>query len=232
MSPMIKLLVGIVSPLFVLAPVACSEPTPTPTTTPLPAPAAPTPVAMPTPMVETLPVGWTRHAAHNFEIGFPADWIALEVSVEAIDAMIRATGGTNPQLIPFLEALKDQQAMKFWAMDPASPPGRSINISVGYEVRLIPLDRYADAMKVQLETVGMTIVDEGMFSLSGRNALRLQVEGAVATPSGQPIPIKVRQVVVDQGGDRYLITLTYVPEKAREYEELFDRVLGTFTIVR
>lgn len=179
---------------------------------------------------EALPSGWVRHAAHNFEIGLPEDWIALVVSPEAIDSLIQELAPTNPDWVPSLEALKQQEALKFWALDPESPPGAANNLSVGYEVRLIPLDRYADVIRENLAGIGFTVSAAEQLSLGDYDALKLNVEGTGTYPSGEPLTIEILQVIVDDGGDHFLITLTYLPNETRKYEELFDSAIRTFRI--
>jgi hypothetical protein len=175
----------------------------------------------------------TQYAAHNFEIAMPADWIAFEILPEAIDAMIDQLGSTNPDLVPFLEALKNQEPVKFWAFDPASPPGFGVNLLVSQEIRLIQsLDDYANYVKTQVEAVGWTVVIGDKFNLNGCDALRLETSYTAYYPSGEPFQGEQQCVIVDHVADRYSITLSYPPEYAQQYKRLFDAVIQTFNIVQ
>ena len=181
---------------------------------------------------EPLPSGWTRHATNKFEIALPADWIAMDISEETIDAMIVEIGPTNPDLVPSLEALKNQQMIEFWAMDLDSPPGFAVNLNVGHEVIVIrSLDDYAKLLKKQMVDMGYTVVIGDKFKLKDCDALRLETSCTVYLPSGQPFNAEQMCVIVDKARDRYLIILTYLPEDAHKYTELFDSVIQTFNIV-
>ena len=218
---------------FLLTFVACGgEATPTATATPTPIPMpTPTPVPTPAPTQTPTPIPWTRHAVDKFEIGLPADWIVLEVSPESIDAMIETMGPTNPQIIPALEAMKRQEVIKFWALDPASLPAFATNLSVGFEIGVIPIEHYADFVKLQLESLGMSLTRQERFSLKGRQALRLGLSGTAHYPNGEPYSFQIQQVIVDEDGGRFLVTLTHLPQDAEHYEELLVRVLQTFAVV-
>lgn len=180
---------------------------------------------------QQVPEGWTRHTAHNFEFGLPNQWSALEVSLDAIDEAIEELRDTNPAFIPYLQALKNQPAKKFWAYDSASPPGIAVNLNVGLEDQLIPLEIYAQVIKEQYARVGFTLVGDQEYSVGGYEVLMLRIQGRAQYPGTEPFAIEVQQAIVDSAEERYTINLTYVPQVAEQYHDLLLAVVQTFRLV-
>ncbi|MFC1848492.1 hypothetical protein ACFLXV_04205 [Chloroflexota bacterium] len=221
-----KLVIGLI-PLVVVAlvigAIGCGGGEGKPTATPTPTPTA---------TVVTLPAGWTLHAAHNFEIGLPENWFAFEVSPEAIDALIEEMGPTNPEWIPYMEALKHQENIDLWALDPESPPTFAANILVGHEIRFLSLDQYIELGKQQYESLGYAIVVGEKFDLRGSEAVILEMNSVAYYPSGEPYEAEQQSVIVDHGGYRYSIILSYQPDDAQKYKKLLAEIIQTFNIVR
>jgi len=177
--------------------------------------------------------GWTRHAAHKFQICLPSDWIGLEVSPEAIDALIEEITVANPDLVPYLEALTVQEYLKFWAIDPASLPIFANNINVAHELRLISsIEQYAELIEQELEGLGWSLVVGDKFMIRDFEALRLEGTYMDYYPSGEPFQGEQQFLIVDHAGDRYVIILTYLPTQSQKYKDLFELVLETFNIVQ
>ena len=211
------------------SPAATATPQPIVTSTPAPAPQV---SVSPTQSPASTDVEWVRHAVHRFEIDVPADWVGLEVRPESIDAMIESVPSTNPDLVPYIESLKRQQGpMKFWAFRPIPDPQFLENISVIHQPAGVPIDRLLDTIKPQLGAMGLALVAEQRSSLSGRDALRIHLTGAIASAAGAPLEVDIQQVIVDYGLDRYTITLTTLVGETTEYKELFDWVARSFSAV-
>ncbi len=51
-------------------------------------------------------------------------------------------------------------------------------------------------------------------------------------PTGEPHEVEQQMAIVDHRGYCYAIFLSYSPEDAQKYEELFDSIIETFNIVR
>jgi len=178
-----------------------------------------------------IPADWTRHTVGKFQIGVPADWVATPVSPELIDALIEKMGSTNPQFAPYLRALKQQKAVKFCALEPLSDPTFVPNVLVGQESQIMALDDYLEVVKKQLQPLGATVKVGEQFTLRGDQAVRLEVRVKASLPNGESILAEEQMIVVDHAGNRYAITMTYLPEDAQKYTELFDSVVQTFTFV-
>jgi hypothetical protein len=183
------------------------------------------------PLNEQMPDGWVRYAARNFELGLPAPWIASEISLDSIDASIEELRATNPDFIPYLEALKNSPTKQFWAFDTESPPGIAVNLNVGLETQQIPLEIYSQVMREQYANVGFNLVGDQEYSIGGRGVLILTIQGVAQYPGAEPIGIEVQQAIIDSADDRYIITLTYVPQLAEKYRDLFLPVVRTFRLV-
>jgi len=176
--------------------------------------------------------GWTVLNAKKFKIALPEDWVKVDIMAETIDAMIEEMGITNPDVVPYLEVVKNQEYIKFWAYDMASPPTFVANILGGYEIRLIrSLDEYVEILKEMYESLGMTVSLGDRFSLKGDEALIMETRGTYYYPSGESYQSEMQILLVDHAGYRYLIGLAYSPEYAKEYKELFDLIVQTFRVV-
>jgi len=176
-------------------------PTPTPTSTS-------TPTATPTPTPVPLLPGWTLYDIDTFQIALPEEWLALEVSPLIIDIMIESLRQTNPQFVPYLEALRSQDSVKLWAIDSESKPPYFANIQVGHEVRFMSLDNYVKLLKNQLELMtsnAQSIVSSEKFSLNGHEAMKLEISLMVNDANGEPQTIEEQIVIVDDASDRYLL---------------------------
>jgi len=180
-----------------------------------------------------LPDGWTSYSAHKFEIGLPEDWMAIEVTDETIDVMIKEMESINPEMIPALETLKYTQAVKFWAID-AQMALFSTNLNIGHEIRLFSLDEYAELLQKQLEQFEMDIELKIVkkFNLRGYDAIHFESTYTMIAKNGDPIDVENQQVIADNGGDRYIITFTYSPDEKQNYRALFDSIVETFNIVK
>lgn len=176
-----------------------------------------------------LPAGWARHSTEDFEIAVPDEWITLEVTPQAIDAMIEELGDTDPSMVASLKALKNQDAVKFWSMV-LSPSGFGTNVSVGKSVRLFSLDSYESAMKKQLAPMGITLLNSKKGQLDGDPTMTLSMEGSVGSPDGTRIAFLEEQLAVDHGGYNYFVTLTFAKDEAGEYLGLFDQLVASFFI--
>ncbi len=185
-------------------------------------PTAGTPVPM--------PAGWTRRTVGKFQIGVPADWMAIQVTPEYIDELIQEMGPTNPNIVPMLQALKAQSAVKFAAFDQASPPGYSVNVNVAREIKTMPLDQYLKLLKRQFEPLGWTITASEKTSLGGNEALRVELRTTVASSGGQPLTLESLFMAVDCGECRYTVALSYPPEHAPRYKPLFESMTHTFNV--
>ena len=202
-----------------------------PTATPLSPRATPVPPTRTPGAAAALPPGWTRHTGDKFELGLPADWKAFAFSPETIDALIEQIGLTNPGFVPTLQAAKQQGVIKFAAFGPPLPSGFIPNVLVGYEALLLPLDDYLELMKKQVEPLGATIKAGETFNLRGDKAVRLDVRMKVSLPAGGSLSVEQQMIMVDHSGRRFSFNLTYLPEEAQKYKQLFDSVIQTFTIV-
>jgi len=212
-----------------LSPLSCSNKAETPTPTP-----TSTPTATPTPTSVPLLPGWTLYHIDTFQIALPDEWLTIEVSPQIIDAMIKNLGQTNPQFVPYLEALKSQGSAKLWAIDSESKPPFFANIQVGHEIRFMSLDQYLKLLKNQLELMAgedLSIVSSEKFSLNGHEAMRIEVSLTANTANGEPQTIGEQMVIVDNASDRYSIILAYPPDSSLNYKDLFDSIIHTFNIV-
>ena len=194
-------------------------PPPTPTLPP------PTPTAIPE---APLPSGWTRNTAEKLQIGVPTDWVATPCSPEFIDAAIEAARSTNPQVVPSLEAIKQQQACKFLALDPSWPTTFVANLIVGLDRPVLPVE---DEVKLIVKNLPSGVTADAIeeFTLRGERAARLEISGTTSSPTGESVPVEVRYVVVNHAGYCYNIVLTYRAEYAEKYRELFDSMIQTIT---
>jgi len=215
-----------------LSPLSCSNKAETPTPTPTPTPTS-TPTATPTPTSVPLLPGWTLYHIDTFQIALPDEWLTIEVSPQIIDSMIKNLGQTNPQFVPYLEALKSQGSAKLWAIDSESKPPFFANIQVGHEIRFMSLDQYVKLLKNQLELMAskdMSIVSSEKFTLNGHEAMRLQVSLTANAANGETQTVEEQMVIVDNASDRYSIVLAYPSDSSLYYKDLFDSIIRTFNI--
>jgi hypothetical protein len=94
------------------------------------------------------------------------------------------------------------------------------------------LDDYAQVFKRQAEPFGITVVTCDEFKLNGYNALRIKTRSSAKYPSGTPFQVEQQVLIVDYGANRYTVVLSYPPEAAEKYEELFGTIIQTFKIVQ
>ena len=133
--------------------------------------------------------------------------------------MIESVPSTNPDLVPYIESLKRQQGpMKFWAFRPIPDPQFLENISVIHQPAGVPIDRLLDTIKPPARGHGIGVGRGAKVSLSGRDALRIHLTGAIASAAGAPLEVDIQQVIVDYGLDRYTITLTTLVGETTEYK--------------
>ncbi len=193
---------------------------------------APLATPAPRPVAQQLQEGWTRYSTDEFEIDLPEDWIALEVSAEAVAALVQELQTSNPTFVPYVAALISQPEGELWAFDPASPPGISVNLSLRQEVERVPLDIYAEAMREQSTGTRFKLLSPKEYTGSSYRALILVIQGTAQFPDGESFDIEAQRVIIDDGENLYLVTLTYIPDLAEKYRPLFDAIVGTFRVVK
>ena len=96
---------------------------------------------------------------------------------------------------------------------------------------MVPLDRYAELMEKQMESLGWTWLSSEQFSVKGNDALALAGTVVVKAQNGESIQVENKMIAIDHGGYRYVMNLTYLPQDRAKYHELLDSVIQTFNVV-
>ncbi len=189
------------------------------------------PSAAPEPTAVPLPDGWVRHEVDRFSIGLPDDWIVLNVDTETIDILIEQMTPTNPEWVPFVERLKNQQAIKLWALDPASPRGFAISFQAAREARLIEsADHYVSVMEEQGVAIQLDVDMTEDVEVSGIPAVRLRNRLQGAYQDGGTYQVEQQMAIIDIGSDRFILALSTLETDAPSYRGLFDSIAETFLV--
>lgn len=185
----------------------------------------------PSPVAQPLREGWTRYSTKKFGIDLPEDWIALEVSTQAVATLVQELQTSNPTFAPYVTALFNRPEGEFWAFDPESPPGVAINLSLRQEAQWVPLNIYAAALRQQFTDQNFELFSTQEDTVGSYQALTLSILGTGQLADGEPFDVEAQRIIIDDGQDLYVVTLTYTPALAQKYRPLFESIIGTFRVI-
>ena len=180
--------------------------------------------------------GFTTYAVPSaeFSMAVPQAWRTFTAEeafsdTAALDQLTRE----NPEFAQFRDALSDPRSpMKLIAIDPNVRGGFATNANViaqdvpdDFSFEDFARESEAELRALEGMTTGLqsTIVD-----LPAGKAQRLTYEGHF-TFSGQERSIATLQYGLVADGWTYVITFTTLPELADEYENDFERSIGSFS---
>jgi hypothetical protein len=247
-----------ISPLAALfaAPTATSTPTPTPLPTDTPSPTITPTVSIPLPtntrVVQrltpppptVLSSGWKRYErpADGFAITLPPEWQSIDLDPATFESAINVLKEKNPQ---FGNQLQGQISRlitlgtKFSAFD-LSPASFQNNFATNLNIIVEPLpfaaslDFYTQATESQLKTlsaVQQPVVSRRVNTVAGP-AQELQYHLKLVATGNQPVTTYTNQFLFVRGKSAYVVTLTTLENKEKDYTDIFEKIGTDFELLK
>ncbi len=242
------------TPTWTPTPKPTSTPTPTPTSTPFPTPTfTPTPIqvsgldkdAQPllNPSETDVPADWVwfESEAFDFRIAYPPDWLALDLTAEDWEAILKQVGNEDVQ------ALLNDQARRMIvnhtiALITAAIPEEGVegqtfvsNLNI---LRVdVPADVAQDALIQQIITNlrrlrGLRLESMNRGQIRGYPSVAVLYTYPLRDQEGDTYPVVGWQVYVRAKSDRlYVLTFTTLASSFEKRITTFAKMAGSFQLI-
>jgi len=172
------------------------------------APAAVAPIT--TTLATAVPAGFTgfTDAADRFTIAVPATWRQVDPASPGAEQAIQEVVKRYPDFASVLGSGDlAAQGMRFIAVT-GGGAGANVVVRPAVGGRDSDLPRIGERLKVQYESLGLTVVDLGSEQLSGRAALRLNVDAHLGGATGAAPTVHEVQHLIVANDLIYILTLS------------------------
>jgi len=162
------------------------------------------------------------------------------LDAEAIDTVLDTVGELNPEMAKLLKGQARSLAasgFKFWGFDldpQAAKTGFLTNINVLSQPLIVKasLDFYVQASVAQLENLSSVIkpVTHRRIKLTAGDTEELQYRMKVASATGKTVTVVATQYFLIQDKHFYVITCGTLPEQAKKYAPIFEKIGQSFQL--
>lgn len=169
--------------------------------------------------------GWTNYQpeGETYGLALPTEWKFVDLS----------KGDLNSSDLPLdsnvLSGFK-AQGVKFFGFEPNKDGGKGVvNVSiVSQPLNGVPfsLEQFANSYEktVKAQMPSATINTNEEVTLPAGKARKVQLTGDL----GNDVKFSTLQYALVGDKSYYIITFSYMPDKADQYEPLFDKMINTF----